>query len=159
MSGKIPPASEREYLSKYLKQIDSSLKMEDVESKSIEILKNRNEELAQLQLEKTASIVEEERQRLEDKINSLFKNGYLTEDSALRQAVKDLSSKKITDAMINEYRKDYDDFGWFVSFAPYENPEIAVVILIPQAAHGGYASPPARDIMADYFNLTLEEEE
>lgn len=159
MSGKIPPVSEREYLSKYLKQIDSNLSFRDVEKRSNEILKMRNEELAALQLEKTASIVEEDRHRLESKITSLFKNGYVSEDSSLRQAVKDLSSKRITDSMLNEFRQDYDDFGWFVSFAPYEDPEIAVVILIPQSAHGGYASPPAKDIIADYFKLELEVEE
>lgn len=159
MSGKIPPVSEREYLSKYLKQIDKDLTFADVEKRSTEILKMRNEELADLQLEKTASIVEEDRQRLEKKITSLFKNGYVSEDSSLRQAVKDLSSKRITDSMLNEFRQDYDDFGWFVSFAPYEEPEIAVVILIPQSAHGGYASPPAKDIIADYFKLEKQSDE
>ncbi|MGB3368793.1 MAG: penicillin-binding transpeptidase domain-containing protein [Acidaminobacteraceae bacterium] len=159
MSGKIAPISEREYLTKYLRQIDSKLLIADVEKRSIEILKDRNEELADLQLEKTASIVEEDRQRLENKITSLFSSGYVSEDSSLRQAVKDLSTKRITDSMLNEFRQNYDDFGWFVSFAPYDDPEIAVVILIPQAAHGGYASPPAKDIIADYFKLEEKTDE
>ena len=47
----------------------------------------------------------------------------------------------------------YDDFAWFVGFAPYDEPEIAVAALIFQGGSGGYAGPMVRDIMAEYLGL------
>lgn len=42
--------------------------------------------------------------------------------------------------------------GWFVSFAPVENPEIVVAILAEHACHGNTgAAPIARDIYEAYF--------
>lgn len=43
--------------------------------------------------------------------------------------------------------------GWFVGFAPYNNPEIAVVILIESAGSGGNTAPTAKDIINAYFRL------
>lgn len=47
----------------------------------------------------------------------------------------------------------YDDFAWFVGFAPYDEPEIAVAAVIFQGGSGGYAGPMVRDIMAEYLGL------
>ena len=47
----------------------------------------------------------------------------------------------------------YDDFAWFVGFAPYDDPEIAVATVIFQGGSGGYAGPMVRDIIAEYFGL------
>ena len=47
----------------------------------------------------------------------------------------------------------YDDFAWFVGFAPYDDPEIAVAAVIFQGGSGGYAAPMVRDIMAEYLGL------
>ena len=55
--------------------------------------------------------------------------------------------------------KKYRHNGWFVGFAPYDNPEIAVVIFLPQGGHGGYAAPIARDIFAEYLGLKPQTEE
>lgn len=41
--------------------------------------------------------------------------------------------------------------AWFVGFAPFEDPEIAVVVLIENGAHGSYAAPVAKDIFDAYF--------
>lgn len=51
----------------------------------------------------------------------------------------------------------YDDFAWFVAFAPYEDPEIAVAVVLFQGGSGGYAGPIARDIIAEYLGLNKEE--
>lgn len=52
----------------------------------------------------------------------------------------------------------FRDHSWFVGFAPYEKPEIAVVVLIE---HGGYgavsALPIARRILKAYFSINLDE--
>lgn len=47
----------------------------------------------------------------------------------------------------------YDDYAWFVAFAPYEEPEIAISIVLFQGGSGGYAGPIAREIIAEYFGL------
>lgn len=41
--------------------------------------------------------------------------------------------------------------AWFVCFAPYENPEVAVVVMIENGGHGNYAAEVARDILNQYF--------
>lgn len=47
----------------------------------------------------------------------------------------------------------YDEYAWFVAFAPYEDPEIAISIVLFQGGSGGYAAPIAREIIAEYFGL------
>ena len=43
--------------------------------------------------------------------------------------------------------------GWFVGFAPFDNPEIAIVVMIEGAGSGGYTAEVARDIIAEYFGM------
>ncbi len=43
--------------------------------------------------------------------------------------------------------------AWFVGFAPFDNPEIAVVILVERGGSGGYTAEAARDVMAEYFGM------
>lgn len=43
--------------------------------------------------------------------------------------------------------------GWYAGFAPYDNPEIAVVVLIENAGSGGNAAPAAKEIMQEYFGM------
>lgn len=50
-----------------------------------------------------------------------------------------------------EAGKGYDSHAWFVAFAPYEKPEIAVGILIFQGGHGNYPAPIARAIIEGYL--------
>ena len=47
--------------------------------------------------------------------------------------------------------------GWFAGFAPYENPEIAVVVLIEGAGSGGYTAYTAKQIIEEYFGMNSEE--
>ena len=45
--------------------------------------------------------------------------------------------------------------AWFTAFAPYEDPEIAVVVLIESGGEGAtYAVPVADAILAAYFGKT-----
>ena len=41
--------------------------------------------------------------------------------------------------------------AWFVCFAPFENPEVAVVVMIENGGHGNYAAEVARDVLNQYF--------
>lgn len=43
--------------------------------------------------------------------------------------------------------------GWFVGFAPFDDPEIAVVVMVENGGSGGYNSETARDIIAEYFGM------
>ncbi len=43
--------------------------------------------------------------------------------------------------------------GWFVGFAPYESPEIAVAVLIEDGATGGATGTVAREVIAQYFGM------
>lgn len=42
--------------------------------------------------------------------------------------------------------------GWFVGFAPYDDPQIAVVVFVQRGSGGNDASPAAAKIMDYYFN-------
>ncbi len=42
--------------------------------------------------------------------------------------------------------------GWFVGFAPRENPEIVVVALFESSGHGYSAAPIVRDVIKAYFD-------
>ncbi len=43
--------------------------------------------------------------------------------------------------------------AWFVGFAPFDNPEIAVIAMIENGGSGGYNAEVARDIIAEYFGM------
>jgi penicillin-binding protein 2 len=47
--------------------------------------------------------------------------------------------------------RDLRDHGWFVFFAPRDNPEIAGVVLAEHSEHGYLAAPIARHVMETYF--------
>ena len=47
--------------------------------------------------------------------------------------------------------------GWFAGFAPYDNPEIAIVVVVENVTHGGYTAEVARDIFAEYFGMNADE--
>ena len=45
------------------------------------------------------------------------------------------------------------DHAWFIAFAPYENPEVAVSVIIEHGGHGGAtAAPIAGGILKTYFS-------
>ena len=50
----------------------------------------------------------------------------------------------------------YRDHAWFTCFAPAENPEIAVTVLVEHGLHGGSAAAPmARAVLEAYFKDRL----
>ncbi len=44
------------------------------------------------------------------------------------------------------------DNGWFVGFAPRENPEIVVVALWEGGGKGAFSAPIVRDVIKAYFD-------
>ena len=59
------------------------------------------------------------------------------------EAGKDANGKDIVNA-------------WFAAFAPYEDPEIAVVIMVENGGHGNYTAEAVRNIMAEYFGMNTQ---
>lgn len=54
----------------------------------------------------------------------------------------------------------YRDHAWFTCFAPAENPEIAVTVLVEHGLHGSSgAGPIAKAIMKEYFRNKLKTEQ
>ncbi len=49
--------------------------------------------------------------------------------------------------------------AWFVGFAPYEAPEIAVVVFVENGSHGYYTAEVTKEIMEAYFGLNDEIDE
>ena len=81
---------------------------------------------------------------------------------ALRQVKKDVCGKTGTAQVISmpEDEKEEDeipyqfrDHALFVCFAPLDNPEIAVAVVVEHGGHGGSAAAPiARTVVEWYFN-------
>lgn len=46
--------------------------------------------------------------------------------------------------------------AWFAGFAPFENPEIAVVVIVENGGHGYYTAEVVRDIIKEYFGINSE---
>lgn len=46
--------------------------------------------------------------------------------------------------------------AWFVGFAPFENPEVAVVVMVENGGHGFYTAEVVRDVIQEYFGMNVE---
>ena len=46
--------------------------------------------------------------------------------------------------------------AWFVGFAPFDAPEIAVVVNVENGGHGFYTAEVVRDLIAEYFGMNVQ---
>lgn len=98
---------------------------------------------------------------VEDKIIQLREENqgnsrYQDEVYVMREAIRSLNPR----ANLDQFKEDYDSYAWYTGFAPYEDPQIAITVLIFQGGSGGYAAPIVREIVAEYMGLnTVEENE
>lgn len=51
---------------------------------------------------------------------------------------------------------DYSSYAWMIGFAPYDDPEIAVSVILTQGGTSYNVSPIVRDIVAKYFDLKVD---
>ncbi|WMJ75887.1 MULTISPECIES: penicillin-binding transpeptidase domain-containing protein [unclassified Sedimentibacter] len=51
----------------------------------------------------------------------------------------------------------YDDFAWYVAFAPYDDPQIAVACVLFEGGSGRYPTPIVREVIGEYLKLNNEE--
>lgn len=47
--------------------------------------------------------------------------------------------------------------AWFIGFAPFDDPEIAVAVYVKNGEHGGYTAPVARAIFAQYLGMNASQ--
>jgi penicillin-binding protein 2 len=52
-----------------------------------------------------------------------------------------------------ETGQQYDDFAWYVAFAPYDDPQIAVACVLFQGGSGRYPTPIVREVIGEYLKL------
>ncbi len=64
---------------------------------------------------------------------------------------------KTGSAELSNNKDSNDVIAWFAGFAPYENPEIAIVVMVEKGGHGNYTAEVVREIMAEYFGMNMEE--
>lgn len=53
-------------------------------------------------------------------------------------------------------REGADVYAWFAGFAPFDNPEIAVVVMVENGRHGSYTAEVVRDIISEYFGMNVQ---
>ena len=87
------------------------------------------------------------------KENSTFK---YKDEYYLKSAILSLN-RSLTINDLDTFKETYGDYSWFVAYAPYDKPEIAVVTLLFQGGSGGHAGPATRDVIAQYMGLNNEE--
>ena len=49
--------------------------------------------------------------------------------------------------------------AWFAGFAPFNDPEIAVVVMVENGGHGFYTAEVAKEIIAEYFGMNINSNE
>ncbi len=119
------------------------------------------------------------RNEIEEYVNSLLnKNGNSGSDlqlsadiiATIRQGMKGVTSDDAGTAY--SYFRDFNiEVGgktgsastnngtnaWFVGYAPFDDPEIAVAVYVKNGEHGGYTAPVARAIFAQYLGMNASQ--
>ena len=159
-SGKIPTENEVEYLkshmSSYGVSLDEAVKLAEKmkKAKEKELTEERINEIKE-EL-KRKDLKEEERKSLEeelkDGVNVKLEDTDKVNASYLRKAIKELNPK-ITDEKIDSYKESYKSFAWAVAVAPADDPEKAVVAMIPQGESSSNAMLLIREVLGSYFDL------
>jgi penicillin-binding protein 2 len=55
---------------------------------------------------------------------------------------------------MNRMPLKFRDHAWFAAYAPFEDPRIAVAVLVEHGGYGGAAAAPiARKVIEKYFDL------
>ena len=65
----------------------------------------------------------------------------------------------MNDEKIDIYKSSYEPFAWAVAVAPADDPEIAVVAMIPQGESSSNAMLLIREVLGSYFDLGNNKDE
>lgn len=80
-----------------------------------------------------------------------YPDTYLTEDTAVRRAVINLSRNRLSVEDLDVYKGTYDEFAWVVALAPADDPKIAVAAMIVQGNTAANANPVVREVIGQYL--------
>lgn len=159
-SGKIPTTNEYKYLTDHMASYGVS---EEEVIKYAEKLIKKDEKKLSKEREKeikkeleSKDLKDERRKELEEELKEgvnikIDRGSEKVKVAYLRQAIKKLAG--ISYEKIDQYKEDYEAFAWSVGFAPADDPEIAVVAMIPQGESSSYAMLMIREVMGSYFGL------
>lgn len=64
---------------------------------------------------------------------------------------------KTGSAELTNNKASKDVIAWFAGFAPFDKPEIAIVVMVEKGGHGYYTAEVVRDIMTEYFGMNIQE--
>ena len=78
-----------------------------------------------------------------------YPSTYSSRDTAVRRAVINLAG--VSEAVIDQYKSDYENFAWVVALAPADDPQIAVVAMVPQGATAANAAPIVKEVIGAYL--------
>lgn len=73
---------------------------------------------------------------------------------ALRASPYKIAGKTGTAQVVgneSKFRGERRDHAWFVAYAPYDNPKIAVAVLVENGGHGGVAAAPVAQAVIDTY--------
>lgn len=160
MTGKIPTANEYQYLKTHASSYGVDVKKAEILAKKMKLKKEkelseekRRDLKAQL---KNKNLTKEEREEIEKqlagKIEVKLEDSDKVNAQYLRKAIKELKPD-LTDEQLDRFKDDYGTFTWSVAFAPANDPEIAVVCVIPQGDSSAYSMFPVREVLGEYFGL------
>ena len=93
---------------------------------------------------------------VEAKIEELMKsdaNKYPNENETVDTALIELSEHKISQGMIDAYKDSYEDFSSIVAMAPYDDPEISIIVQLPEGGYGSDSSDAVIGILNAYFRI------
>lgn len=132
-----------------IKADGSEVLKEEYETKVKEILGLKEEETEQMQInQENLDVILEGMKSVTDDSGgtgySIFKNFNIEVGGKTGSA----EVKKNGQELVN---------AWFAGFAPFDDPEIAVVVFIENGGHGYYAGEAVRDIMAQYFGMNTNQ--
>lgn len=166
-SGKIPTDNEVEYLESHMGSYGVSLEeaknlAQELKAKREKELSEEREDEIKQELETNKELSDEEKLELEEQLEEGVKVKLEDTDkvnsSYLRKAIKELNPN-ITDDKIDAFKAEYRPFAWSVAFAPADDPQIAVAVMIPQGSTSSYALLVAREVIGTYFDLGNEDVE
>lgn len=90
-------------------------------------------------------------------LNAVREGMRMTVTEGTAQSLNTLSVAVAGKTGTAQYGPNDKTHGWFESFAPFDNPEIAMVILVEaQDEHGYYAAPVAKEVYEWYFGERLK---
>ena len=126
------------------------MKKEREKELTVERINEIKEELKRKDLKEEEKLALEE--ELKDGVNVKLESSDKINAAYLRKAIKELNPK-VTDEQIDSFKESYKSFAWSVAIAPADNPEIAVVAMIPQGESSSNAMLLIREVLGSYFDL------